>query len=60
MTRKKYIRYLMAMGVPRNTAVRSAKAIRGYGLSYRTGYYLSQAVMLDMLAQTFREEGGDG
>lgn len=60
MTRKKYIKYLMAMGVPRNTAVRSAKAIRGHGLSYRTGYYLSQVVMLDMLAQTFREEGGDG
>lgn len=60
MTRKKYIKYLMAMGVPRNTAVRAAKAIRGYGLSYRTGYYLSQVVMLDMLAQTFREEGDDG
>lgn len=60
MTRKKYIKYLMAMGVPRNTAVRSAKVIRGYGLTYRTGYYLSQVVMLDMLAQMFRGEGGDG
>ncbi len=63
MTRKKYIKYLMAMDVPRNTAVRSAKVIRGYGLSYRTGYYLSQVVMLDMLAQTLlapAEEGGDG
>lgn len=60
MTRKKYIKYLMAMGVPRNTAVRSAKAIRGRGLTYRTGYYLSQVIMLDLLMQTLRGEGGDG
>lgn len=60
MTRKRYIKQLMAVGVPRNTAVHAAEAARRYGLTYHAAHELALVAMFSRFLQSGLVEVVDG
>lgn len=60
MTRKRFIKLLMAYRIPRDEAVRAAKAARRYRLPYHAAHELALVVMFKQLLQSGSVEVVDG
>lgn len=60
MTRKRFIKLLMATRMSRDEAVRAAKAARRYRLPYHAAYELALVAMFQRFLQSDRVEVVDG
>lgn len=60
MTRKRFIKTLMSYRIPRDEAVRAAKAARRYGLTYHAAHELALVAMFQRFLRSGSVEVVDG